>query len=219
MARGPIQIKKIENPTHRQVTYSKRRKGLFKKALELSVLCDAHVSVIMISSSRKAHAYISSSISQKEFYDMYQKINGVDLWSSCYEKMKENLIKLKEVNLNLNREIRRKMGECLDGLNFEELCSLEDKMEETVMTVREKKMKIITGQTDITKKKIRNSENERNDLLQKFAYLQELRGEDPDYAKVELGEENKSFIGLSHALHGMLALNFSQNQPDPHSGA
>lgn len=32
------------------------------------------------------------------------------------------------------------MGECLDGLNFEELCSLEDKMEETVMTVREKKV-------------------------------------------------------------------------------
>ncbi|KAK1399294.1 hypothetical protein POM88_009157 [Heracleum sosnowskyi] len=184
MARGPIQIKKIENATHRQ-----------------------------------AHVYTSSSFSTKEFYDMYQKLNGVDLWSSCYEKMKEQLIKLKEVNLNLNREIRHKMGECLDGLNFEELCTLEDKMEETVMTVREKKLKMITSQTENIKKKIRNSQNVDKDLRQKIAFLQELRGEDPDYAKVELGEEHKSFIGLSHALHGILALNFSQTQPDPHSGA
>ncbi|XP_074368099.1 agamous-like MADS-box protein AP3 isoform X2 [Apium graveolens] len=215
MARGPIQIKKIENATHRQVTYSKRRKGLFKKARELSVLCDAHVSVIMISTTKKAHVYTSSSISPKEFYDMYQKLNGVDLWSSCYEKLKENLIKLKEVNFNLNREIRHKMGECLDGLNFEELCSLEDKMEETVMTIRENKMKIITRQTDNIKKKIRNSENVHKILQHEF----ELRGEDPAYTKVELGGDHKSFIGLSQALQGVLALNFSQNQPDPHSGA
>lgn len=57
MARGKIQIKKIENATNRQVTYSKRRKGLFKKARELSVLCDASVSVIMISTTKKAHVY------------------------------------------------------------------------------------------------------------------------------------------------------------------
>ncbi|KAI3809968.1 hypothetical protein L1987_19573 [Smallanthus sonchifolius] len=41
MARGKIQIKKIENSTNRQVTHSKRRNGLFKKASELTVLCDA----------------------------------------------------------------------------------------------------------------------------------------------------------------------------------
>ncbi|XP_017249831.1 agamous-like MADS-box protein AP3 isoform X1 [Daucus carota subsp. sativus] len=217
MARGKIQIKKIENATNRQVTYSKRRKGLFKKARELSVLCDASVSVIMISTTKKAHVY-TNPISTKEFYDMYQKLQGVDLWSSCYEKMKEHLIKLKEVNLNLNREIRRKMGECLDGLNFDELCNLENKMENTVMAIREKKMKMITSQTENIRKKIRNSENEQKFLLHQFTYIQELRGEDPGYAKVELGEEHKSYLGLSHALQGILALNFSPNQPDPHSG-
>ncbi|KAK7835589.1 mads-box protein svp [Quercus suber] len=41
MAREKIQIKKIDNATARQVTFSKRRRGLFKKAEELSVLCDA----------------------------------------------------------------------------------------------------------------------------------------------------------------------------------
>lgn len=59
MARGKIQIKKIENQTNRQVTYSKRRNGLFKKANELTVLCDATVSIIMVSNSNKIHEYIS----------------------------------------------------------------------------------------------------------------------------------------------------------------
>lgn len=62
MARGKIQIKRIENSTNRQVTYSKRRNGLFKKANELTVLCDARVSIIMISTTNKLHEYISPSL-------------------------------------------------------------------------------------------------------------------------------------------------------------
>lgn len=61
MARGKIQIKRIENATNRQVTFSKRRNGLFKKAQELTVLCDAKVSIIMCSSTGKVHEYFSSS--------------------------------------------------------------------------------------------------------------------------------------------------------------
>ncbi|KAF2292955.1 hypothetical protein GH714_034261 [Hevea brasiliensis] len=53
MAREKIQIKKIDNATARQVTFSKRRRGLFKKAEELSVLCDADVALIVFSSTGK----------------------------------------------------------------------------------------------------------------------------------------------------------------------
>ncbi|KAL8100597.1 hypothetical protein AgCh_032745 [Apium graveolens] len=78
-------------------------------------------------------------------YDEYLPRRNLGLkyedFGSCLQRMKENLIKLKEVNLNLNREIsRRKMGEYLDGMNFDELSSLEDKMEETLMTIHEKKV-------------------------------------------------------------------------------
>ena len=38
MVREKIKIKKIDNVTARQVTFSKRRRGLFKKAKELSVV-------------------------------------------------------------------------------------------------------------------------------------------------------------------------------------
>lgn len=61
MGRGKIEIKMIENSTNRQVTYSKRRNGIFKKAHELTVLCDAKVSIIMMSGNRKIHEYNSPS--------------------------------------------------------------------------------------------------------------------------------------------------------------
>ncbi|XP_042396900.1 probable nucleoredoxin 1 [Zingiber officinale] len=41
MVRGKMQMRRIENLASRQVTFSKHRRGLLKKAFELSVLCDA----------------------------------------------------------------------------------------------------------------------------------------------------------------------------------
>ncbi|CAN6478150.1 unnamed protein product [Victoria cruziana] len=56
MGRVKLQIKKIENSTNRQVTFSKRRNGLIKKAYELSILCDIDIALIMFSpSGRLSH--------------------------------------------------------------------------------------------------------------------------------------------------------------------
>ena len=60
MGRGKVEIKKIENTTSRQVTFSKRRGGLLKKAHELAVLCDAEVALVIFSSTGKLFEYASS---------------------------------------------------------------------------------------------------------------------------------------------------------------
>ena len=57
MGRVKLQIKKIENTTNRQVTFSKRRNGLIKKAYELSVLCDVDVALIMFSPSGRVSLF------------------------------------------------------------------------------------------------------------------------------------------------------------------
>lgn len=44
-------MKKIENLTKCQVTFSKRRSSLFKKAHEISVLCDVDVALVAFSPS------------------------------------------------------------------------------------------------------------------------------------------------------------------------
>ncbi|MCD7448948.1 hypothetical protein HAX54_047560 [Datura stramonium] len=61
MGRGKVEMKRIENPNSRQVTFTKRRQGLLKKAHELAVLCDAEVAVIVYSSTGKMYEFSSSS--------------------------------------------------------------------------------------------------------------------------------------------------------------
>lgn len=57
MGRGKIEIKRIQNTTTRQVTFSKRRTGLVKKTHELSVLCDAQIGLIVFSTTGKMFQY------------------------------------------------------------------------------------------------------------------------------------------------------------------
>ncbi|KAL3377946.1 hypothetical protein AABB24_004056, partial [Solanum stoloniferum] len=142
MGRGKIEIKKIENSTNRQVTYSKRRNGIFKKAKELTVLCDAKISLIMLSSTRKYHEFTSPNTTTKKMIDQYQSALGVDIWSTHYEKMQENLKRLQEINNKLRREIRQRTGEDMSGLNLQELCHLQENITESVAEIRERKMLI-----------------------------------------------------------------------------
>ncbi|KAK9197271.1 hypothetical protein WN943_005406 [Citrus x changshan-huyou] len=61
MGRGRVQLKRIENKISRQVTFSKRRAGLLKKAHEISVLCDAEVALIVFSTKGKLYEYSTES--------------------------------------------------------------------------------------------------------------------------------------------------------------
>lgn len=61
MGRGRVQLKRIENKINRQVTFSKRRSGLLKKAHEISILCDADVGLIVFSTKGKLFEYATDS--------------------------------------------------------------------------------------------------------------------------------------------------------------
>ncbi|KAJ8441355.1 hypothetical protein Cgig2_024867 [Carnegiea gigantea] len=53
MGRVKLEIKRLENSSNRQSTYSKRKHGILKKAHELSVLCDVDLVLIMFSPGGK----------------------------------------------------------------------------------------------------------------------------------------------------------------------
>lgn len=57
MGRGRVELKRIENKINRQVTFSKRKTGLLKKAKELSVLCDAEVALVIFSARGKPFTF------------------------------------------------------------------------------------------------------------------------------------------------------------------
>ncbi|KAF8364905.1 hypothetical protein HHK36_033115 [Tetracentron sinense] len=62
MGKRKIEIEKLENPNKRQVTFSKRRKGLFKKAAEACSLCDAEIAVIVFSPAGKPYTFGHTSV-------------------------------------------------------------------------------------------------------------------------------------------------------------
>lgn len=51
----------IENLSIRNVTYCKRKRGLIKKAMELSMLCDQHISIVIFDKSKQKMVVYSSS--------------------------------------------------------------------------------------------------------------------------------------------------------------
>ncbi|XP_038697722.1 MADS-box protein JOINTLESS-like [Tripterygium wilfordii] len=166
MVREKIQIKKIDNATARQVTFSKRRRGLFKKAEELSVLCDADVALIVFSSTGKLFDYSSSSM--KEILERHH------LHSKNLEKMEQPSLELQLVeNSNMSRLskevaekshlLRQMRGEELQGLRIEDLQQLEKSLETGLRRVIERKgEKIMKEITDLQRKgMLLMEENER----------------------------------------------------------
>jgi hypothetical protein len=55
--RKKIEIKKLEKDSNKQVTFSKRRQGLFRKASELCILCDVRASIIVFSPADKLYSF------------------------------------------------------------------------------------------------------------------------------------------------------------------
>ncbi|KAF8055504.1 hypothetical protein N665_1292s0001 [Sinapis alba] len=144
MGRGKIEIKRIENANSRQVTFSKRRAGLLKKAHELSVLCDSEVAVIVFSKSGKLFEFSSSRCMKKTLlrYDNYQRSSDSPLINyktenqeeECTEVdlLKDEISKLQEKHLQLQ-------GEGLNALRLKELQHLEQQLNVSLISVRERK--------------------------------------------------------------------------------
>ncbi|XP_011653776.1 floral homeotic protein PMADS 2 isoform X1 [Cucumis sativus] len=138
MGRGKIEIKRIENSSNRQVTYSKRRNGIIKKAKEITVLCDAQVSLVIFASSGKMHEYCSPSTPLVDILDKYHKQSGKRLWDAKHENLSNEMDRVKKENDNMQIELRHLRGEDITSLNYKELMALEEALENGLTGVREK---------------------------------------------------------------------------------
>lgn len=60
--RQKIEMMKMKNESNLQVTFSKRRSGLFKKVSELCTLCGAEIAIIVFSPGRKVFSFGHPSV-------------------------------------------------------------------------------------------------------------------------------------------------------------
>ncbi|XP_040368175.1 MADS-box protein AGL42 isoform X5 [Rosa chinensis] len=143
MVRGKIQMKRIENATSRQVTFSKRRNGLLKKAYELSVLCDAEVAVIIFSQNGRLYEFSSSDM-QKTINQYHKHAKGVQTNTieveQCMQQLKhESADMAKKIEI-LEASQRRLLGHDLDSCSAPELNQISSQLERSLCIVRERKL-------------------------------------------------------------------------------
>ncbi|XP_071721899.1 agamous-like MADS-box protein MADS9 [Rutidosis leptorrhynchoides] len=137
MGRPKIDIKFVENSSNRHVTYSNRRNGIMKKAKEITVLCDAKVSLIVCANSGKMHEYTSSSTDLVEVLDQYHKKSGERLWDFKHENLENEIERVKTENDSMEILLRHMKGEDISSLKLTELMHLEKALEVGLIGVRE----------------------------------------------------------------------------------
>lgn len=164
-------MRRIENATSRQVTFSKRRNGLLKKAFELSVLCDADIGLIVFSSSGKLYEFSSSSMPRTiERYKIHAKDtldNSRSIEQNIQQWKQDVEVMAKKIEL-LDVSKRKLMGESLESCSVEELHELESQLEHSLSRIKKRKNHVLKEQITLLKDKERELQEE-NDLLQKQA--------------------------------------------------
>ncbi|KAH1234423.1 Agamous-like MADS-box protein AGL21 [Glycine max] len=189
MGRGKIVIERIDNSTSRQVTFSKRRKGLIKKAKELAILCDAQVGLVIFSSTGKLYEYASTSMkSLIERYNTCKEEHHHQMNPESEVKREAEILTQQLQNLQENH--RQLMGEQLYGLTVRNLQDLENQLELSLQGVRMKKEQIL-------KDEIQELNRKGNLIFQENVELYKKVFGTTDMATTS----RNAFIPLSYGMH------------------
>uniref|UniRef100_A0A3Q3B1V7 Myocyte enhancer factor 2d n=2 Tax=Kryptolebias marmoratus TaxID=37003 RepID=A0A3Q3B1V7_KRYMA len=91
MGRKKILIQRITDERNRQVTFTKRKFGLMKKAYELSVLCDCEIALIIFNHSNKLFQYASTDMDKvllkyTEYNEPHESRTNADIIETLRKK-------------------------------------------------------------------------------------------------------------------------------------
>ncbi|XP_030459305.2 MADS-box transcription factor 23-like isoform X2 [Syzygium oleosum] len=172
MGRGKIVIQKIDSSASRQVTFSKRRNGLLKKAKELSILCDAEVGVVVFSCTGKLHEFASSSM--RSTIDRYAKSkqdhHGEKNPVEELQLRQREVADLKQQLLDMQDNRRHLMGKDLSSLSFENLQNLEKQLERSLKAIRMRKYQVLNEEIGDLNKKASNASRSGEDTSREVPY-------------------------------------------------
>ncbi|XP_028754584.1 MADS-box transcription factor 23-like [Neltuma alba] len=224
MGRGKILIKRIDDTASRQVTFSKRRKGLMKKARELAILCDVEVGLLIFSSTGRLHEYASTSIK-----------SVVERYNSCKEEHERLMNPESEVKFwqreaelltqqvhNLQENHRKLMGEQLYGLSVKNL--LENQLEISLRGVRMKKEQILKEEIYHLRRKGNAVHQQNVELHKKVNLIQQenMQLYNEVYATTDAAVASRNAL-LSYGVRAdqedpqaMTQLQLSQPEPEAH---
>ncbi|KAK2458162.1 MADS-box transcription factor [Trifolium repens] len=168
MGRGKVVLERIQNKINRQVTFSKRRSGLLKKAFELSVLCDAEVALIIFSNLGKLFQYSSTDLNK--IIEKYRQCcfnnmsNNDNLGEHESQSLHEELLMLRVKHESLARTQRIFLGEELNALGIKDLQSIEKQLERTLAQARKHQMQKMVAKVDELREEVHKVEEVNKQL-------------------------------------------------------
>ena len=144
------EIKKIEDLSARQVTFSKRRKGLFKKAKNLSDSFGGEVAAIVFSETGKLYQFSTTSMEQT--LSRYCNYKGEEssenrqrdqLPAAEPETQSATLLLQKQI-ASLKSDCSRMRGVELDGLSLKDLDELEKQLNQVIVSISKRKDEVVS---------------------------------------------------------------------------
>ncbi|XP_030960526.1 agamous-like MADS-box protein AGL27 isoform X1 [Quercus lobata] len=202
MGRKKVVLKRIEDKSSRQVTFSKRRSGLIKKARELSVLCDVEIALCVFSSRGKLYEF-SSGNSLSKILDRYQSRFQVEMKESKglndIEKNHLEDASLEDVSLPSHAELLEIVQSQLEGPNIEQLSvtdlvKLERQFNAALSQTRSRKTQLMLESIMSLHEKERMLREEKKLLQRKIRATQDTK----DRTEVVLGLIKHSNNQLAH---------------------
>nr|AXR70623.1 MADS-box 1 [Momordica dioica] len=183
MGRGRVQLKRIENKIIRQVTFSKRRAGLLKKAHEISVLCDAEVALVVFSTKGKLFEYSTDSCMEK-ILERYERYSYAERQIAANDSQPNGNWTLEHAKLKARIEVLQKnhrhfMGEDLDSLSLKELQNIEQQLDTALKHIRARKNQLMYESINELKKKGKVLQEQNNILGKKIKEREKSRAHNP----------------------------------------
>ncbi|EOA36414.1 hypothetical protein CARUB_v10010907mg [Capsella rubella] len=137
MGRVKLEIKRIENTTNRQVTFSKRRNGLIKKAYELSVLCDIDIALIMFSPSDRLSLF-SGKTRIEDVFTRFINLPKQERESACFpDHSRHPDIQSKECLLRILQQLKTENDIALQHTNPTSINSDVEELEREVCRLQQ----------------------------------------------------------------------------------
>ncbi|XP_074581552.1 protein VERNALIZATION 1-like [Curcuma longa] len=180
MGRGRVELKRIENKVNRQVTFSKRRSGLLKKAHEISVLCDAQVGLLIFSPKGKLYEYSTNASMEKivERYRLHSFVEtGIPVAADSASQMnwRHECGKLKDKMEALQIRQMHLAGEELGSFGPKELQQLEQQLDSSLKLTRSRKNQMMVDAVEelVEKERLLEEQNSilENKLIEKHTAL------------------------------------------------
>ncbi|KAJ3697282.1 hypothetical protein LUZ61_000987 [Rhynchospora tenuis] len=171
MVRGRLELGRVENKASRQISFSKRRNGLLKKAHELSKQCDADVGLIIFSPKGSLYEFSTSNCMEK-IIDRYRQSSDAERVNKVQQDRPKKLSADSGTGFEAPKSPQRSMDDSdFPKKNLDELNQMEKELETALAMTMTRKTLLMMEMIDGLQEKVCITVSLRDNYVQQLRIL------------------------------------------------